>query len=66
MTTKVEQEQPKKALEKGEQPLTESAPETSQKPMDPLNEFRAQAEMAYAAYLKAQRKVATAYKERER
>ena len=65
MTTKVDQEQPGKTVGKAEQPAIESAPQTFKKPADPLDEFRAQAEMAYAAYLKAQRKVATAYKERE-
>ena len=65
MTTQVEKQETKKAVQKAEQPPMESAPQTIEKAADPLTEFRTQAEIAYAAYLKAQRKVATAYKERE-
>lgn len=65
MTTQIEKQETKKATGKAEQPPMESAPETLRKPADTLDESRAQAKIAYATYLKAQRKVATAYKERE-
>ena len=56
-----QRQQPKKAVEKAEEQAAEPAPEVSKEAADPLDEVLRRAEIAYGAYLEAQRKVATAY-----
>ena len=62
----IEHQQNKTVVKKFEVQGVELAPEVSKTAADPLDEVLSQAEMAYTAYLEAQRKVALAYKHRER
>ncbi len=63
-STVVEEAQVKKVA-KGQRPVPEAGAETTPRP-NPLEELRKQAESAYDTYLGAQRKVARAYREREK
>jgi len=61
-----QRQQTNKVVEKTEEPATELVPETLNETPAGLDEVLGRAEMAYTAYLEAQRKVAAAYKEQER
>ena len=62
LTTK---QQSKKGNGSADKKNLQSTREVSETTVDPINDLRAQAELAYNTYLEAQRKVARAYREFE-
>ena len=65
MSTAVEEIELRKAGGKVQKPSAQNTNESSTKGMNPIEELRRQAEMAYTTYQGAQRKVASAYRQRE-
>ena len=64
-TTMTEDQKAKKVVSKDEKQTVELIPEIFKEGNDPLGELMNQAQTAYTSYLKAQRKVAAAYQERQ-
>jgi hypothetical protein len=65
MTTITKQNQQlNKTTQKIEDKIVKSTPDTKTQDLDTLSEVRSLAEKAYQAYMDAQRRVATAYRER--
>ena len=65
MSTAIEEIEVKKTAGKVQKPAAQNVAEAPAKGINPLEELRKQAEMAYNSYQGAQRKVASAYRQRE-